>query len=674
MLVNIFYRLFGVSKEALEFILDNKFKNRLWLIVPLTVWTSVTYQVTPIFLKWQIDTLTGNLNKINFLNASTTDLGQIFLIVTLGMLALTLIDNLITYFRDNAFQRLNIHSEGYLEDKFTDFLKRFDGSFLGAENNVRIIRNIQWDIHNLQENFINILQKLIDIPISTIALLGILQLIHPYLLITIVVSVLLSLASDNLESQAWRRFEMIQNRKQEQRSELRWRLVWYFNNLLANGWLQEIYDSYKKRREDFFEINYQMNKTSRGYQLGRNIINSVTNSVGTVVAAFLVISHAVTIGTFTIFGSYISRLSTLMQSLGDLIRMILEMRYSLFKIDFLIHIRPKLDYSNIQKFNEADISSITFKNLNFKYPPFYTEEYDFLTQMRQKLGILDEEKQAKELEKAGIFKKLFAKIAQANTSKYQKKQLKKEFEELEKMFNSSKENKQILEGLSYSFQKGKVYGIVGYNGAGKTTLTKLIKRTLDPESGQILVNGRDLKTVDPLVWRNYIASVEQESFVWSSLSVRENLELGMYNPNGKKFELSDDQIWDSLDKVGLKESISSLDLILDENLELSGGQKQLLEIARVYLQKKPIIILDEGTNQLDALKENKIIETLQYIKQNSIVIFITHRITTSNKCDEILVLQDGEITATGKPKELLSDNQNNLYKTFWQLQVEGKTV
>jgi ABC-type multidrug transport system fused ATPase/permease subunit len=113
-----------------------------------------------------------------------------------------------------------------------------------------------------------------------------------------------------------------------------------------------------------------------------------------------------------------------------------------------------------------------------------------------------------------------------------------------------------------------------------------------------------------------------------------------------------------------------LNLIIGENLELSGGQKQLLEIARVILQQKPILILDEGTNQLDAEKEQLVLDLLQQAKKQAIVIFITHRMTTTKKCDQILVLENGQITATGTPEQLLEAKQKNLFKTFWETQVQ----
>jgi len=96
-----------------------------------------------------------------------------------------------------------------------------------------------------------------------------------------------------------------------------------------------------------------------------------------------------------------------------------------------------------------------------------------------------------------------------------------------------------------------------------------------------------------------------------------------------------------------------------------------MEIARVIIQQKPILILDEGTNQLDAKKEQTVLNLLQEVKQHAIIIFITHRMTTTKKCDQILVLENGQITASGTPTQLLAKNQNNLFKSFWDTQVSS---
>ncbi|MEI6729611.1 MAG: ABC transporter ATP-binding protein [bacterium] len=293
--------------------------------------------------------------------------------------------------------------------------------------------------------------------------------------------------------------------------------------------------------------------------------------------------------------------------------------------------------------------------------------------MQQRVGMvveLDQKKVTKAVENGNWFSRLLfwirQKMSHQSLSVWSRKRLEKELKELEDIFGKAAKNELVLKGLNITFEKGKIYSLVGYNGAGKTTLTKLLKRTIDPTRGEILVNGKSLTTVEPLYWKKYLASLEQENFLWESLSIRDNLLLGQ---EGKK--VSDKEIFKALEKVGLKDKVKDLDAIIGEGVELSGGQNQLLEIARVLIQKKPIVILDEGTNQLDAEKEAKIMALLQEIKQHSIVIFITHRMTTCRNADQILVLENGKLTSQGSPQELLKAKKENLFQKFWKLQVVG---
>lgn len=671
MFIKFFSRLFGVSPQALDFIIDEKYGKRLWIILPLTGWAAILYQVYPLFFKWQIDTLTQGWTNIGLLKLK--DVWQVFLVISLGSLAIDIVDKLLIFTRDSILQKLNNEAESYLEDRFQKFLRTFDGAFLGAENNLRMVRSLQQNMSSMQTSFTSIIQSLIEIPVGVITLVAILPLIHPYLLGVITVSVVISLILDGLESNKWRQYELVENRRSGQRWELRWLITSYFSQLLANGWIAQLYNSYTDRRTKYFETNFEMQQSSRWFKLINNFVSQLANTAAILIGGFLFLTQAITIGTFTIFNYYVTRVRGLMEKIGDLVRQVLEMRFSLFKLDFILHIKPKLDYTNIQEFTGENIKNIEVRNLFFRYPEFFQEEQNYMQKMQERLGVLDK----KETDKTGLekwFSIIMQKLNQANVSNWRQNSLKKEFKELEKMFTSASENKIILNDLSFKLEKGKIYALVGYNGAGKTTITKLIKRTLDPSEGQILIDGRDLKTIDPLLWRKNIASVEQQDFILSALSVRENLMLGIENDESSRLKLSDKELWEAIEIVGLKSEIADLDLIMEENLDLSGGQKQLLEIARVYLQKKPIVILDEGTNQLDAIKENQILKTLQKVKNDTIVIFITHRMTTCNKCDEVLVLDNGQLVTQGKPADLLASNTPNLYQTFWNLQVEGKEI
>lgn len=674
-------RFFGVSTEVIDFISDRKqnYLQRLWIVLPLAAWSSVFSQLNPLFLKWQVDSLTQNWQTLGQINLN--DSWRVFLIISVSFATLQILDALFTYIKGVVLIRVNQNTESHLEDKFTQFLSHFDGAFLSGENNLRLIRNLQWNITSTQEKLINLAQKLVESVAAFGALIFILPLIHPYLLGLIALSVMADSLVDYLQNQNWRKYELVESRQDEQRRELEWRMNTYFNKLLANGWIGQIVKTYTERRAKWMETSYQQNRSDQFFGLLKTFTNVGLNLASFATAGWLFGNNLIAIGTFAVFWLYISRIKDQLQSLSQIFRLIFELRFEFFRYDFLLHIKPKLDLTVQDKPKLKSIDEISLQNLNFTYPKFYEEEKAYFAKMKQRIGGATKfddpiKKPIKQTKKGllGSFQKLYNwlqnKLSHQSLSVWRRKNLLKEMEELEKMFAKTEANKVVLKNINYTFKKGFIYGIVGYNGAGKSTLTKLLKRTIDCSEGNILINQKNLKTIDPIYWKNYLASLEQESFLWESLSVKENLLLGLNSKEAGK--IKDKDLWQALELVDLKDSVNSLEAIIGENQEFSGGQAQLLEIARLYLQQKPIMILDEGTNQLDAVKEQKILNILHQIKQNSIVLFITHRMTTTQKCDEILILDQGKIVASGKPQELLKAKTPNLFQEFWNIQVENK--
>jgi ABC-type multidrug transport system fused ATPase/permease subunit len=644
--------LFDTDDRTLEFVLDSKSKiwTKLSLILPISFWATIFGLVGPLFIKWNIDAITSKQESLFGYNVGST--WRVVMIIVGTHFGLNLFNQLLWFIKGRILTRVNFESDAYIEDKFNTFLKRFDSSFLGAENNLRLVRNLQWSLGGIQDNILKILQLMIEIPITVIGLLAILPYLHPSIMIVMIISTLFVLALDGYKANIWRQFELIENRQGEQKNQLSWRIVWFFNNFLTNGWLNNIYKLYQEKRAIWQKTKIKQQFKNDNISLLITFVNELTFLANTLLAAWLVLTGAITIGTLSVFFYYGDRVKEFMYKVGDFIKTIVDLRFSLFRLSFLLHIQPKLDYSNIKEFSDDDITSIEFKDVDFSYPSFFTEEKDYLNRMQKRLGFVDDSKY-------WILRKLKGFL---NTGT--KKDLQRELEELQEMFDKASSNKVILNDLNFKLEKGKIYGIVGYNGAGKTTLTRLIKRTLDTQNGSIIINQTDIKNIDPLKIKEYIGSLEQNSYLVDSLSVRENLTM-----NADRV-VTDEEIWNILERLEIKSNIPSLDSIIGEGVEFSGGQAQLLEIARVLLAPKPIIILDEGTNQLDAVKEDTVLKLIRERTNDSIVVFITHRMTTCMKCDEVIVIDNGKMEATGDPTKLVNSKTPNLFQTFWNIQVD----
>ncbi len=690
-------KIFNVSPEVIEFISDSRqnFKQRLIVLAPLTAWASFFAAISPLILKLIIDSLTNNWTS--FAGIPLGSVVLVFTVIIIGLGVINLLDNIFNYFKQVLLLKINQQTETFIEDKFMQFLTKFDGAFLGSENNLRLIRNLQWNIQPTQTKMLQIGQDTVQTIVGVATLIFIIPLIHPLLIILIVISVLADSVLDYFQNQSWRSYELLESRQSSQKSELNWRIIWHFNKLLENGWIGQILDSYRQRRGKWMKTAFAQKYNDQVFSLFINFSTSLLR-VGTLfIAGWLFLNGQIEIGTLVVFELYITQIKNQMQSFGNIFRNLIELRFELFRYDFLIHIQPKLDYTISEKPVFKEIDNLVISNLNFTYPKFYEEEQAYLQQMKQRItGINDSENQSKILVHLKAVKESI-KLNKGNKNNFVSRQillfknwiklvisnhslnislrknLVEELEELDKMFNGTQFQKTVLNSINLNLEKGKIYGIVGENGAGKTTLMKLIKRSIDTTSGDILISSQNLnekyklKNIDPLFWKKYIGNIDQNNFLWEALTVKENLFLGLEKDEIEK--ITDENIYAILKELELDKKIENLDLIIGENLELSGGQKQLLEIARIALQKKPIIILDEATNQLDANKEELVVNLLQKLKQNSIIIFITHRMTTTNKCDEIIILENGVVSEVSTPALLLKSKQANLFKTFWNKQI-----
>ncbi len=230
-------------------------------------------------------------------------------------------------------------------------------------------------------------------------------------------------------------------------------------------------------------------------------------------------------------------------------------------------------------------------------------------------------------------------------------------------FKYSEELPWVLKDINLFIPANKVIALVGPSGSGKTTLVSLLPRFYDPQQGKIYLDNTLLKDFDILSLRSLFGMVLQEPFLFN-LSIKENLIMA-------KPEATEEEIIKACKLAKAHEFIEKLpkgyDTVLgEEGLSLSGGQKQRLALARVFLKKPPVIILDEATSQLDTITEQAIQEALDNFKGSYTIIIIAHRLSTVNKADKIFVLDKGQIVAEGTHQELLEKCSlyKNLYLTF----------
>lgn len=225
------------------------------------------------------------------------------------------------------------------------------------------------------------------------------------------------------------------------------------------------------------------------------------------------------------------------------------------------------------------------------------------------------------------------------------------------------EGRPVLKDVSFTVGKGESFAIAGPTGCGKTTLINLLMRYYEPDSGDILINGKSIKDIPRSELRHYIGFVSQDTWL-SDDTVMENIRFSGSH-------VTEEQAVDACKKTGCDSFIRKLpkrynEMIDNERDDISGGQKQLLTIARAMASDPSIMILDEATSSVDVVTEVRIQKAVRELLNGRTSIIIAHRLSTITNCDKIVVIDGGKVSEIGSHDELIANGgfYSRLYASY----------
>ena len=238
------------------------------------------------------------------------------------------------------------------------------------------------------------------------------------------------------------------------------------------------------------------------------------------------------------------------------------------------------------------------------------------------------------------------------------------FKNVDFTYKSNPANK-VLQNINAKFIGGKMTALVGHSGSGKSTLLNMIPRIYAPTNGDIHLDYQDISKFNLASLRDEISIVDQNTTLFDD-TVLNNIKYA-------RPEASNVEIFEAAKQSMCEEFIDNLEngyetMIGENGVKLSGGEKQRLSIARAFLKKSKIILLDEATSSLDSETEEKIQKALSKLTFNKTAIVIAHRLSTILNADNIYVVDKGKIIASGKHEELLA--QSKVYKNFYERQIK----
>ena len=469
-----------------------------------------------------------------------------------------------------------------------------------------LISRVNGDVIGAQQAFTSTLSGIISNGISLVIVLGTMLILSWEITLTslILLPVFLIPAKwMGKKVQSLTREQMILNSEMSQTMTERFNvsgalLVKLFGDPTIEG------SNFFKKASRVKDIGIKISMTNTVFFVGLTTVATIATAIVYGFGGSLVISEVLTLGTLLALTALLARLYGPLTALSNVRVDVMTALVSFERVFEVLDLEPLVKDSLSPKTLPNGALDIEFKNVFFTYPS------------RSEVGL----------------------------------------ESLELASDTQVENEInniVLQDISFKVPSGTMLALVGPSGSGKTTISQLISRLYDPTQGEVQIGSTNIKNVIRAELRDNIGVVTQDSHLFHD-SIKNNL---LY----AKANATDDQIWKALESAQIVDFVKSLPdkletVVGDRGYRLSGGEKQRIAIARVFLKQPRIVILDEATAHLDNENEAAVQEALSTVLQGRTSVVIAHRLSTIINAEQIAVIKDGRLISIGKHSELLSNN------------------
>lgn len=630
-------RLLWNYNRPLRFIFDS-FRWHKWVLYLFfagKIIEAIFYIVFPILAKLEMDQLVEkNEQLFGIIELSSLN---IFLVILAIIFLMKLIENILRSLVDLfEFKYVKILENAYELNLYKRLAHLEIWLYLNNRNK-RMFWNVldnSYEIRNLINRYI---WDFISNIITFVWILLVISLFNIYIFIVLIISSILIYYLQKYKEYYTLKNEISQNFEFEYKlNRLKHEVGENLHLLSANSGFWLLLSSMKRNNQDSLDLVYKEQKRDTIVSILTFWVENGAELIFKVIIGYAIFIWTESVGFMSMALLYISRLDSIFRNLYE------------FRFDWnhMLDVLKKLDLfldfteeKNIGSQISRNFSSIYVKNLNFTYPNVSEKELQYFDILEKR--ILSYKGERDSYDEDDLF-----------------------------MINEAREqlkvkNPQILDNINLELEKWKIYGLVWKNWAGKTTFIQLLLWYFGNYWWEILIWSTDVKNISKWSLYDNISIINQVPYVLVDFSVKENLLLWVE----KKY--SDEYIMELLHKFWLGKKIKSLRLWLDSKIwydsDFSWWEKQIMVLIRNILQDKPILIMDEWTNQLDAENELLVMEELLRNRKNKIIIFVTHRMTSIRKADKIFCLENGKITHAGTHQELLL--WENIYRKFWEKQV-----